>query len=321
MIDHWTEEKLSRYLDDDLDGREAEELEARLASDAELRAELDALRRVRDSVASLADRMEPPNELDILVTPLQREMPRRGPAPVLRWVGIAAALALGVTVALEVARKNPGPSEEIVAPAPARIATPAPTEIVPSAASPKSETVPPGRRPRTDDRQPSSSLAASEVEESEATKVVGTLVEKDEADSLDREPRPDAKKRSAAAGKGRDAEGRIERFDAAAGMPAQAPSDANLRAPKGQYRAAGEQRFLELRASTGEVVSRLPLVAPDAEVGAEYAVIITGGAISEARALDGGVANETVEALVGIPVPEVADGGYRARVIDSPTSD
>ena len=56
MKDPSTEETLSRYLDGDLDASEAKRLETRLAQDAELREELEALHAIRDAVASLADR-------------------------------------------------------------------------------------------------------------------------------------------------------------------------------------------------------------------------------------------------------------------------
>ena len=87
-----TAEQLSRYLDGDLDAAAAELLERRLASEPELAEELEALRRLRSRVAQLAERMEPPADLDGALLPLIERTPtpvRRLP-PAVRWLGMAA---------------------------------------------------------------------------------------------------------------------------------------------------------------------------------------------------------------------------------------
>ena len=112
MIDDIMAERLSRYLDGDLDPRGTAELEARLRSDPDLQNELDALRRLQGAVRLVADGMQPPPELDTLLEPLRVGTPHAGRRipPAFRWIGMAAGVALAVTVAMEVARHEPDPS-------------------------------------------------------------------------------------------------------------------------------------------------------------------------------------------------------------------
>jgi hypothetical protein len=116
MTDSTTNELLSRYLDGDLSADEARELEARIEAEPELRAELGATEELRRSVASLASAERVPPELDVLVDPLLRGRPEVVVVrPWLRWLASAAAVVLGVTVIMEVNRRNPGPSIESLA--------------------------------------------------------------------------------------------------------------------------------------------------------------------------------------------------------------
>jgi len=104
-------ERLSRLIDGDLGAAEKEALAAILESDPLLRRELDGLTRVRASLRSLADRENPPAKLDALVDPLLQGKPE--PAfgrPWARWLATAAAVVLGVTVVLEVQRRQPDSS-------------------------------------------------------------------------------------------------------------------------------------------------------------------------------------------------------------------
>lgn len=101
-------ERLSRLIDGELDSAESEELQAILKSDRALRRELDGLNRVRQSLRSLAERERPPAELDTLVDPLLRGKPESALArPWARWMAAAAVVVLGVTVMLEVQRRQP----------------------------------------------------------------------------------------------------------------------------------------------------------------------------------------------------------------------
>jgi anti-sigma factor RsiW len=119
MMDEATAELLSRLLDGDLDDVERRELEARLDREPGLRAELDSLRRLQAATRAVAERMEPPVELDDAVEQLRTgavAMPRRRVPSAVRWLGVAAGLALAATVVLEVARQNPEPTLAPAAP-------------------------------------------------------------------------------------------------------------------------------------------------------------------------------------------------------------
>lgn len=103
-------ERLSRLIDDDLDAREAEDLTEIVATDRGLRRELEGLRRVRSSLLSLADRERPPERLDALVDPLLRGKPETAFArPWVRRLAAAAVVVLGVSVIIEVQRREPDP--------------------------------------------------------------------------------------------------------------------------------------------------------------------------------------------------------------------
>lgn len=107
-------ELLSRYLDDDLNENERADFENTLEKDPELRSELDTARRLRLAVASVAAGMNPPAELDRVMEPLCQGAPAPGRRvrPLYGWLGAAAAVVLGVTVTLEMARRNPAPTFE-----------------------------------------------------------------------------------------------------------------------------------------------------------------------------------------------------------------
>jgi len=111
-MDETLRELVSRSLDGDLDDVESARLEERAKTDAELAKEIDAARHLRGAVAALSARMEPPASLDKVMEPLRQSAPAT-PQRVrssFRWLGAAAALVLGVTVAVEVARRNPEPT-------------------------------------------------------------------------------------------------------------------------------------------------------------------------------------------------------------------
>ncbi len=104
-------ERLSRFIDGDLDPVETEEIETAVTSDGKLRRELENLVRVRSSLRALADRDRPPKKLDILVGPLLTGRPDTTlNRPWVRRLAAAAVLVLGVTVVLEVQRRQDGPT-------------------------------------------------------------------------------------------------------------------------------------------------------------------------------------------------------------------
>lgn len=111
MDDRLTE-MLSRYLDDDLTDTERADFDRLLKIDSALRSELDGARRLRQTIASIASSMEPPGELDQVMEPLRRSAPapQRRIRPVYRWLGVAAAVVLGVTVTVEMVLRNPTPT-------------------------------------------------------------------------------------------------------------------------------------------------------------------------------------------------------------------
>jgi len=111
-MDETLQELVSRYVDGDLEDAEAARLEARAETDRELAAAIDAIFAIRGAVSSLAGTMEPPADLDKVMEPLRQSGPTpvRSVRPVYRWLGAAAAIILGVSVAMEVARRNPEPT-------------------------------------------------------------------------------------------------------------------------------------------------------------------------------------------------------------------
>jgi hypothetical protein len=111
-MDRTLGELVSRYIDGDLDDAESSRLEARAETDPELAEEIDATRQIRQAVQKVASRMEPPAALDPVMEPLRQGPPASAQRvrPVYRWLGVAAAVVLGVTVAMEMGRRNPAPT-------------------------------------------------------------------------------------------------------------------------------------------------------------------------------------------------------------------
>lgn len=106
-------ELLSRAVDGDLSPRERQLLEERAGAEPELKRALADLGRMRQSIATLAERMEPPDVLDRLMAPL-----RWGGGPgrsavrsPLRWLGVAAAVAMAILIGYQIGqRKGAQPS-------------------------------------------------------------------------------------------------------------------------------------------------------------------------------------------------------------------
>jgi len=112
-------ELLSRYLDGDLPPAEARRLDQRLASEPQLRDELEAMSSLRQAVRDLAARDQPPAKLESLLEPLRRSAPAQPVLrPAFRWLAAAATAVIGVGLAIQVARRNPAPTLPTRAPAP-----------------------------------------------------------------------------------------------------------------------------------------------------------------------------------------------------------
>jgi len=111
-MDEKRTELISRAIDDDLSSAERAAFEGRLTDDAGFAAEYESMRDLRRAVARAAGEMEPPAALDAVIKPLIQGTPTtpRRVRPAFRWLGAAAAAVLGVTVTLEVARRNPTPT-------------------------------------------------------------------------------------------------------------------------------------------------------------------------------------------------------------------
>lgn len=115
-MDETANELLSRYLDGDLSPDEERELRARLEADDSLAAQLRGLRSVRESVAALAACERVPDELDSVLKPLSGSRPDLQSArPWAQWLATAAVVVLGLTVIIEVNRRDPGPDIRSIA--------------------------------------------------------------------------------------------------------------------------------------------------------------------------------------------------------------
>lgn len=178
MLDDHLNELLSRYLDGDLDADEVETLEARLRSEPALQRELKTLRQIQQSVAALADAETVPPELDSVVDPLLRGRPESIVArPWARWLATAAALVLGVTVILEVNRRNPGPAIESFARATEESRQATPVDRFALAPLPTSS-VPPEKQPLgASDRLLASPIPEVELDDPPPLEVLGPLAE------------------------------------------------------------------------------------------------------------------------------------------------
>jgi hypothetical protein len=138
-------ERLSRFLDGDLDPVDAEEIATAVTVDGELRRELESLVRVRSSLRALADREHPPQRLDVLVDPLLTGRPdTTSGRPWARRLAAAAVIVLGLTVVFEVQRRQDGPTTTARQGGAAKGAAAEPTERftlapLPTAAAPGEE--------------------------------------------------------------------------------------------------------------------------------------------------------------------------------------
>jgi hypothetical protein len=174
VIDERRSELVSRALDGDLDDAERADFERRLAGEPGLASALADARSLKEAVAALARGMQPSAELDAVIEPLRRGAPPTGPAirPALRWLGAAAAVVLGVTVTLEVARRNPTPAvDRPTAPRPAQHDEREVFELAPLPSADRAKDRPIGAT----DRLLEEDLDQPEAPEPAALEVVGPL--------------------------------------------------------------------------------------------------------------------------------------------------
>lgn len=337
-MDEATAELLSRFLDGDLDAAEARLLEQRLATEPELAAELEALRRLQLQVRSVAERMELPAELEApprLPGHGTAPLPRRVP-PAVRWLGLAAGLALAVTVALEVVRRPPSPpapardaappaaaAPEVLSPAPPRVqavepAAPAPADkLTKAAAAPPAESSQTALRPPAQSHLPPPEPQLPAATREKRTVAVGGRGPATQAESLgeadtaraDRAPEPGSRGPAAAN------EAAREREPARSAASSEQPAFAGitLGAPKQEGAASAR---LELIGEDGTPVAALALPGAAPAPGSRLVVTVAGGAIAtiEPEAATS-AADPAFDGLIGQQLPGVADGRYVGVVV------
>jgi len=336
-MDEATAELLSRFLDGDLDAAEIRLLEQRLATEPGLAVELEALRRLQLQVRSVAERMQLPAELEApprLPGHGAAPLPRRVP-PAVRWLGLAAGLALAVTVALELSRRPPSPpapardaappaaaAPAVASPAPPRVqalepAAPAPAdELTKAAAAPSAESSQTAARPAQSHLPPPDPQLPAATREKRTAAVGGrgpaaSAEALEEADTAraDRAPEPGSREPAAA----NEAAGQHEPADSA--VPTEQAAFAGIAAGAAKQEGAAGAR-LELIGEDGVPVAALALPAAAPAPGSRLVVTVAGGAIAtiEPEAADA-VADPALAGFIGRQLPGVADGRYVGVVV------
>lgn len=318
MTDEATSELLSRLLDDDLDDADRVRLEARLVADPGLRAELEALESVRAATRSIADRMEPPAALDALLEPLRSGTPHgpRATRPVVRWLGMAAGVALAVTVAMEVARRSP-PSGQLGEPTPpARTVPLGKPEMYQLKPLPTSPVPPEEELLGVAERLLASPPAEPELDELEPLDVRGPLpmadneqsrAGRDDSVALENEGTTTPPAASQPAGLARS----TRRAAAAPAAVEAHVADAKAGRPVVATRCV-------LLDGAGVVVGEIDVAGAWPEGPTEVAVTVAGGAIvavaTAASDKDASALSEDPwSAFLGVAAPGIPDGRYLAR--------
>jgi hypothetical protein len=331
-MDEATAELLSRHLDGDLDAAETALLEARLAAEPELAAELAALRRLQLQVRSVADRMVPPAALDALPRPADRGAPRapgRVP-PAVRWLGLAAGVALAVTVAVEVAHKPaqlpapatvtrsteaPTPPSKAAgtaqAPAPATAPPRSDDEVAETDAAPPAEPAPPAPKAERKRLQrlehgapPAAEQKQSAVAAGRAAGAPTEALAASEGALADRAGQPPPNETAAAAAPGRDraepaAVDEVAAFSGLAEPAAVAKDSRGVR--------------LELAGDDGVVLGTLALPAAAADAGSRFAVTVAAGVIV---AIEPEAPGSALDELIGQQLTGLPDGRYVGVVVE-----
>jgi len=341
-MDETIVEILSRHLDGDLNANEELELSARLTAEPALAQELEAMRRIRRSVAALALSEQVPPELDSLVDPLLRGKPELNVfRPWARWLASAAAVVLGATVIIEVNRRNPGPSTESLAKLRKEGYPAEPAERFTLAPMPTSS-LPPEEQPLgASDRLLVSPAPDIELDDPLPLEVLGPLDER-EAQSLENQttagvPLDEVMAQSSAVVVDKDAK-KIENNRPAApgkeGDLARAPQ----REDKGDAPETGRGSALQSweavppmgRAQlfvfiNGNSAWRAFTPAATCKAG-RYSVriVVAGGAVREARPVGGAASAAPSQRLcaaglvLDLEIDAVADGEYPAEIVVEP---
>lgn len=334
MIDNATLELLSRHLDGETDAHEERKLARMLETDPSLAARLEAMQRLRRSIAALAARDSAPTELDNVIDPLLREPPQPlGVRPWVRWLGAAAAVVLGITVIVEVNRGRPGAKVGSIAKSVDRVRT-EPTERFALSPLPTSA-LPPEEQPLSaTDRLLASPIAEVEVGEPAALEVLGPL-EKGLRDTPDgvavgdegrgrkvSAPPAPATASALTTGAERPEMGADERQEDAEKKSAEehdAGRAAGIQSWEAETPWSRAQLFVFIN---GQSAWREFTPSSSCKPG-RYTVriVVAGGAVREARPV-GGAASAVpsqrlcaAELIRGLEIEDVADGEYPAEVV------
>jgi hypothetical protein len=336
MMDETTGELLSRHLDGDLSPDEERELKRRLEDDASLAAQLEAMRQIRSSIASLAASEHAPGELDRVLEPLLASRPERVVVrPWARWLAAAAVAVLGFTVVIEVNRRNPGPDIGAIA----RHADKGPSHFEePFALAPlPTSSVPADEQPLgASDRLLASPVPDIELEEPLPLEVLGPLEGEIGSDGLsgmitdetaaapldgkaetEKKASTDRPKSAATLGTQREgaqtteesARGRAQEMDRNA-----APQPWDVSVPKGRA-----QLFVFINGTS----AWSEFTPPRSCTPGRYTVRVTvrDGTVREAKPVGGPTSPLPSQRLcaagliIGLEIRDVADGEYQAEVV------
>jgi hypothetical protein len=175
VTDDRTLELLSRFIDGELDAAQRGELERRIAVEPALASELESMQRMRGAVSRLAEGMQPPEDLDVLMRPLRGSVPpraergRRG----LGWLAAAAAGVIAFALGWELARREPQPDMVAwrqAAATPAEEREPFKLQPLPTSSVPEEE-----RALGAADRLLATPLPSPPIEEPAALEIIGPL--------------------------------------------------------------------------------------------------------------------------------------------------
>jgi hypothetical protein len=339
MADEKIIELLSRYLDGDLDADETRQIETRLESKPALQNELEAMRQIRRSVATLAAADTVPPELDSVIDPLLRGRPETvGARSWVRWLATAAAVVLGTTVVIEVNRRNSGPNIEHFAKA-TKERQQAESEDRFTLAPLPTSSVPEEERPLgASDRLLASPAPEVELDDPPPLEVLGPLEEEDRASAIDdiaefNRSQPVTEMSAVAA----------DTPSEKGGDEQPAPSGAKMRqAPRTEDKLESQEAgrgealqswnaapsmgrgqlfvFIDGRSAWREFI-------PSATCKpGRYAVriVVADGAVHEARPVGGAASSSPSQRLcaanliLDLEIEEVADGEYPAEVVVEP---
>jgi len=341
-MDETIHEILSRHLDGDLDADEELALSARLEAEPVLIEELEAMHRIRRTVAALAASEQVPSELDSLVDPLLRGKPDSvALRPWARWLATAAAVVLGVTVIMEVNRRNPGPSIESMAKLRNEGHPAEPTERFTLAPLPTSS-LPPEQQPlgvsdrllaspapdvALDDPPPLEVLGPLEEGEIPASENLETtaipldeVMAKSSAVTRDKEAKKGERFRPAAPGEKGDLDDAPQREDTVGAR--EAGRSAALQSWEAAPPMGRAQLFVFIN---GKSAWREFTPSTTCKAG-RYSVriVVAGGTVREARPV-GGAASAApaqrlcaAELVLDLEIDGVADGEYPAEIVVEP---